>query len=61
MAKSASASSAQPRKRHDQKTSIRRLQIILAEEEPEDGKAKKFRNVHNESCGEETRKSSAVL
>jgi hypothetical protein len=46
---------------HDEETQIRRLQIIFAEEKPEDREAKKSRYVQDESCGEETRKSGAVL
>ncbi len=35
----------EPRNPRDQETEVRRLQIILAEEEPENGKAKKFGHV----------------
>ena len=61
MAKSASAFNAGLANPHDQKTYIRRLSFVFAKEESQDWKAKKFRNVQNESCSEETRKSSAVL
>ncbi len=61
MAKSASAFNAGLANPHDQETEIRWLPIIFAEEEPEDRAAKKSWNVQDPRCGEETRKSSAVL
>jgi hypothetical protein len=61
MAKSASACSAQPRNPHDQKTEIRRLQIIFAEEKPEDREAKKSGHIQDKSSRQETRKGRALL
>jgi hypothetical protein len=61
MAKSASAFNAGLANPHDQKNLNPAVIDCILARKIKDRKAEKFRNVQNESCSEQTRKSSAVL
>src|SRR5207248_4571058 len=46
---------------HDQKTEVRPISFVFAEEESEDGQTTKSWHLQDESCGQETRTSGSIL